>query len=179
MNSIVPQEFDIISKIWRDPKIRWVFVNGNVYLSIADGVQKYARITNHKTGEVRERTDKEAAAYWNQTLKKVLKSEGFQHMDAIHKFKLLARDGKRHPTDCTDPITFLRIIDSIRDPSLEPFRMAIARVLAKPLAIAIHDFREVTEGRGWAADEIRYLHEINYLPTYHHDDAFTDMGYHH
>ena len=60
---------------------------------------------------------------WKRTRER-LEQDGFQLDHAVIKLKLTALDGKKHPTDCADTETCLRIVQSIPSPKAEPLRKA-------------------------------------------------------
>jgi tyrosyl-tRNA synthetase len=65
--------------------------------------------------------------YWSD-LKIKLKKEGSEVYEKIVQLKLLAQDGKKHPTDVGDTETILRIIQTIPSPKAEPFKLWLAQV---------------------------------------------------
>jgi len=64
--------------------------------------------------------------YWSD-LKIKLTHEGFQLCDFIVQLKLLASDGKKYETDCTNTEGAFRIIQSIPSPKAEPFKLWLAK----------------------------------------------------
>ena len=58
-----------------------------------------------------------ARKYWNK-LKERLKKEGSQSVTNCHQLKMLAGDGKMRLTDVADPVTLLRIIQSVPSPKV-------------------------------------------------------------
>jgi len=58
-----------------------------------------------------------------------LSSEGYIEVsEKIGQLKMIAPDGKRRTTDCTNTETMFRIIQSIPSPKAEPFKRWLAKV---------------------------------------------------
>ena len=67
--------------------------------------------------------------YWSDLKTKLTNEEGFDQLyDFIVQLKLVANDGKKRETDCTDVQTLLRIIQSIPSPNAEPVKQWLAKV---------------------------------------------------
>lgn len=65
--------------------------------------------------------------YWN-ALKTKLLDEGSQLSQNMGQLKMLAPDGKMRMTDVADTEQLLRLIQSIRSPKAEPFKLWLAKV---------------------------------------------------
>jgi DNA-damage-inducible protein D len=67
--------------------------------------------------------------YWSDLKTKLKEDEGFSQLyEKIVRLKLIAPDGKKRETDCTDVETMLRIIQSVPSPKAEPVKQWLARV---------------------------------------------------
>ena len=71
-----------------------------------------------------------ASKYWS-VLKTRLKREGSELTTKCSQLKLIAEDGKPHPTDVANTELLLRLIQSIPSPKAEPFKLWLARVGAE------------------------------------------------
>jgi len=95
-----------IRKIWRDEK--W-------YFSIID-------IVYSLTGSLNPRD------YWYKLKTRVNEEEQIELSTICRRLKLIANDGKKRFTDCSDTEGVLRIIQSIPSPKAEPFKRWLAKV---------------------------------------------------
>ena len=68
-----------------------------------------------------------ARKYWNK-LKERLRKEGSQLVTNCHQLKLPAADGKMYRTDCAEPETILRLVQSVPSPKAEPIKLWLAKV---------------------------------------------------
>jgi len=68
-----------------------------------------------------------ARKYWNK-LKQRLREEGSQLVTNCHQLKLTAVDGKQRLTDCAQPETLLRLVQSVPSPKAEPIKLWLAKV---------------------------------------------------
>lgn len=67
--------------------------------------------------------------YWSDLKSKLKEDEGFTQLyEKIVQLKLVAPDGKKRETDCTDVKTLLRIIQSIPSKKAEPVKQWLAKV---------------------------------------------------
>src|SRR5260221_6467626 len=104
-------------KLFESQKIRshWDAEKEKWYFSVVDVIQVLTESNNSRR-------------YWSD-LKRKLEQEGFTHLyDFIVQLKIMASDGKKYATDCTDTETLLRIIQSIPSPKAEPFKQWLAKV---------------------------------------------------
>ncbi|HRK33016.1 MAG TPA: BRO family protein [Candidatus Hydrogenedentes bacterium] len=76
---------------------------------------------------IQQRDFQAARNYW-KVLKNRLKKEGSQSVTNCNRLKLVAEDGKMRFTDCADPETLLRIIQSVPSPRAEPIKLWLAKV---------------------------------------------------
>jgi len=76
---------------------------------------------------IQQRDFQAARNYW-KVLKNRLKKEGSQSVTNCNRLKLVAEDGKMRFTDCADPETLLRIIQSVPSPKAEPIKLWLAKV---------------------------------------------------
>ena len=96
-----------IRTAWDEEKEEW-------YFSIVDVVAVLTDSPNPQT-------------YW-RVLKKRLKDEGNETVTSCNALKMTAADGKRRLTYVADTEQFLRIVQSIPSPKVEPFRAWLAQV---------------------------------------------------
>ena len=104
-------------KLFQDQRVRtlWNDDNEKWFFSIVDVI---AVLTNSHNPR----------RYWSD-LKIKLKKEGYSELyESIVQLKLIADDGKKRNTDCTDTEGLLRIIQSIPSPKAEPFKLWLAKV---------------------------------------------------
>lgn len=105
--------------IFEQFKIRRVFDQATEtwYFSVVDIVQV---LTQQPDFQV-------ARKYWNK-LKERLGKEGSESVTNCHRLKLEAADGKKYLTDCADPETLLRLVQSVPSPRAEPIKLWLAKV---------------------------------------------------
>lgn len=101
--------------VFEGREIRKTIHNGEWWFSVIDIIQVL-------TGTERPRK------YWNDLKKKLLQEGYFELSEKIGQFKMLAPDGKKRLTDCSNTETLFRIIQSIPSPKAEPFKRWLARV---------------------------------------------------
>lgn len=101
--------------VFEGREIRKTIHNGEWWFSVIDIIQIL-------TGTERPRK------YWNDLKKKLLQEGYFELSEKIGQFKMLAPDGKKRLTDCSNTETLFRIIQSIPSPKAEPFKRWLARV---------------------------------------------------
>lgn len=71
---------------------------------------------------------KDPTDYWYR-LKKRLDTEELSELSTnCRQLKMLAKDGKKRPTDCANRETIFRLIQSIPSPNAEPFKLWFARL---------------------------------------------------
>ena len=92
---------------WDDETEEW-------YFSVVDIVRVLSESKNPTT-------------YWRK-LKQRLKEEGSETVTICHGLKMPAPDGKMRLTDVADTKGILRIIQSVRSPKTEPFKLWLAKV---------------------------------------------------
>jgi len=68
-----------------------------------------------------------ASNYW-KVLKNRLAKEGSQLVTNCNQLKLPAADGKMYRTDCAQPETILRLVQSVPSPKAEPIKLWLAKV---------------------------------------------------
>ena len=101
---------------FEDKKIRRIEHNGEWFFSVVDIV---AVLTESATPK----------RYWTDLKRKLKNEEGFFELyDKIVQLKLLANDGKKYATDCTNLETLFRIIQSVPSPKAEPIKQWLAKV---------------------------------------------------
>ncbi len=106
--------------VFEDYKIRRVYDDEKEiwYFSIIDIIQILIQQSDYQA----------ARNYW-KVLKNRLKKEGSdQTVTKCNQLKLLAPDGKYRLTDCADPETLLRLIQSVPSPKAEPIKLWLAKV---------------------------------------------------
>jgi hypothetical protein len=165
MNSIVPQnnDFDLFAKlIVMDQTIRRKDVNGVIYFAIIDVLSKM--MDSDRDTDVR--------MLWGNLKRSKALRNLLLNLQHIHF------GGRGRPIEGGDYETILNIVTSMSDKRPTELRMYINRRMAQTSETEMrYLLRQQSEGKALAAEEIRNLHEIKYLPTYDDDDAFTDMGY--
>ncbi|MEG1705298.1 MAG: BRO family protein [Clostridia bacterium] len=106
--------------LFENKKIRKEVHNNEWYFSVVDIIEI---LTESKIPK----------RYWTD-LKKKFENEGnFETYDKIVQLKLIAEDGKKRLTDCTDTKGLLRIIQSIPSPKAEPFKQWLAKIRSEQL----------------------------------------------
>jgi len=101
---------------FEEQKIRRQWHNKEWYFSITDVVSVLTDSTNSRR-------------YWSDLKRKISEEKGTDELyEKIVQLKLLSADGKRYATDCANPETMLRIIQSIPSPKAEPFKLWLAQV---------------------------------------------------
>lgn len=70
---------------------------------------------------------KMAGNYW-RALKSRLLKEGSETITKCNGLKMTAEDGKQRLTDCAEPETILRLVQSVPSPKAEPIKLWLARV---------------------------------------------------
>ena len=165
MNSIVPQQndFDLFAKlIVMDHSIRRKEVDGVVYFAITDVLSKM--VDSDRKDEVRK--------FWNDLKKSPrtkIKSEKIRH---IHF------GGKGRPLDGGDYELVLYIALSLPDERAITLRAYVANRMAKLSEPTFkYLLRQQSEGKALAAEEIRYLYEIEHLALPEKESADEDLGY--
>jgi hypothetical protein len=74
-----------------------------------------------------------AANYW-RVLKSRLKKEGSQAITKCNGLKMTAADGRQRLTDCAQPETILRLVQSVPSSKAEPIKLWLAKVGNERLA---------------------------------------------
>lgn len=118
---------------------------------------------------------KTARKYWAK-LKQRLGAEGSQLVTNCHQLKLTAEDGKKRLTDCAQPETLLRLVQSVPSPKAEPIKLWLAKVgyermqeLADP-ALSVDRARETWQKQGrsdkWITQRMNGQETRNKLTDY-------------
>lgn len=104
---------------FEDQNIRRVYDEGTEtwWFSVVDIVQVLTQQPDQTT----------ARKYWNK-LKQRLSEEGSRLVTDCHQLKLTAIDGKQRLTDCAQPETILRLVQSVPSPKAEPIKLWLAKV---------------------------------------------------
>jgi DNA-damage-inducible protein D len=76
---------------------------------------------------------RKAANYW-KVLKNRLAKEGSQLVTNCNQLKMTAEDGRQRLTDCAQPETILRLVQSVPSPKAEPIKLWLAKVGNERLA---------------------------------------------
>ena len=101
--------------LFENSKIRRQMYNGEWNYSIVDII---AILTDSK----------DPKDYWYR-LKKRLDTEELSELSTnCRQLKMIAKDGKKRPTDCANRETIFRLIQSIPSPNAEPFKLWFARL---------------------------------------------------
>ena len=170
MLQIVPHQndFDLFAKlIVMDQGIRRIEIDGVIYFAIVDVIEL---LSDAKRKDAPRK-------FWNDF------KQSRRMKDLSGKFRQLKvpskKDGKGYKTDCGDYAFILYISMSMPDEKANMIRAYVAERVARMSEPAFkYLIRQQSESKALAAEEIRHLHEIKYLPTYKDDDAFSDLGYH-
>ena len=109
---------DIVPALFEGHKIRRVVDKGVVYYSAIDVV-----------GAIIPES-KDPGNLWAKT-KPSLKADGIQLVNIIHRFKLLAVDGKMRLTDCLSAENVILMIEYLHSPKAAPFRIWFAQLTAE------------------------------------------------
>ncbi len=139
--------------LFNDEKIRRERYNDERYFSVVDIISILTQ-------------SPQPSRYRLELKEKLRKDEWYTEVFGnTEKLKMLAPDGKRHPTDAANTKTILRIIQSIPSPNAEPFKQWLATLwnerveetndpelwISRARARAIY----VYKSRGMTDDEIR------------------------
>ena len=170
MSQIVPHQndFDLFAKlIVMDQSIRRIENDGTIYFVLVDVVGKMID-ANRKM---------DASRFWYD-----FKRRSHRIGDVSERFRtisVLDKTGKRkQKMDGGDYETVLYIATSIPAEKANQLRAYVANRMAKLSEPTFkYLLRQQSEGNALAAEEIRYLYEIQYLPIYDDQDAFEDLGY--
>ena len=104
--------------LFENNKIRRQMYNGEWNYSIIDVV---AVLTEQKDYQ-------KSRKYWNKLKERIQKKENCEVVTNCHQLKLIAKDGKKRPTDCANRETIFRLIQSIPSPNAEPFKVWFAKL---------------------------------------------------
>lgn len=104
--------------LFENSKIRRQMYNGEWYYSVVDIVSILTEQEDYQ----------KSRKYWNKLKERLQKEESFEVVTNCHQLKLLAKDGKKRPTDCANRETIFRIIQSVPSPNAEPFKLWFARL---------------------------------------------------
>jgi len=96
-----------VRRAWNEKEEKWYFSVVDIVKILTDSV--------------------DAGAYWRK-LKQRMKEEGSEVVTKCHDLKLVAKDGKKYPTDVADVETIFRLIQSIPSPEAEPVKLWLAKV---------------------------------------------------
>lgn len=101
--------------LFENSRIRRQKYNGEWFYSIVDIIEILT--------ESKDPTD-----YWSK-LKKRIDTEEFAELSTnCRQLKLVAKDGKKRPTDCANRQTIFRLIQSVPSPNAEPFKQWFAQL---------------------------------------------------
>src|ERR1019366_127875 len=101
--------------LFKNQEIRKTCHNDEWWYSVVDIV-----------GALSQSTD--PSRYWPELKSNIIKeSGGSELLGEIEKLKMPGKDGKMYPTDCANPETIFRIIQSIPSPHAEPFKKWLAK----------------------------------------------------
>jgi len=101
--------------IFRGKKIRKTIYNNEWWFSVVDVVGILTDSENPRD-------------YWYRMKIRVKSEDEIQLSTICRQLKLLANDGKKYETDCSNTEGMLRIIQSIPSPKAEPFKIWLAKV---------------------------------------------------
>lgn len=101
--------------LFENSRIRRQMYNDEWYYSIVDIIEILTE-------------SKDPADYWSK-LKKRIDAEEFAELSTnCRQLKLVAKDGKKRPTDCANRQTIFRLIQSVPSPNAEPFKQWFAQL---------------------------------------------------
>lgn len=101
--------------LFENSRIRRQMYNDEWYYSIIDIIEILTE-------------SKDPADYWSK-LKKRIDAEEFAELSTnCRQLKLVAKDGKKRPTDCANRQTIFRLIQSVPSPNAEPFKQWFAQL---------------------------------------------------
>jgi len=101
--------------LFKGKKVRRIIYRGEWWFSVIDVIEIL-------TGTNRPRK------YWSDLKNKLVKEGYHEVSEKIGQLKLVASDGKKYLTDCTNTETTFRIVQSIPSPKAEPFKRWLAKV---------------------------------------------------
>lgn len=104
--------------LFENSKIRRQMFNGEWNYSIVDIVSILTEQNDYQ----------KSRKYWNKLKERLLKEEESEVVTNCHQLKLIAKDGKKRPTDCANRETIFRLIQSIPSPNAEPFKLWFAKL---------------------------------------------------
>ena len=104
--------------LFESNKIRRQMYNGEWNYSIIDVVSILTEQVDYQ----------KSRKYWNKLKERLQKEENSEVVTNCHQLKLIAKDGKKRPTDCANRETIFRLIQSIPSPNAEPFKLWFARL---------------------------------------------------
>ncbi|HRZ97641.1 MAG TPA: Bro-N domain-containing protein [Paludibacter sp.] len=104
-------------KLFESKKIRthWDEKEEKWYFSVVDVVEALTDSLNPRD-------------YWFKMKTRVKSEDGIELSTICRQLKLISSDGKKYSTDCADPQSLFRIIQSIPSPKAEPFKQWLAKV---------------------------------------------------
>ena len=128
--------------LFENSRIRRQMYNDEWYYSIVDIIEILT--------ESKDPTD-----YWSK-LKKRIDAEEFAELSTnCRQLKLVAKDGKKRPTDCANRQTIFRLIQSVPSPNAEPFKQWFAQLAEERIqeiidpSIAIERARQTYLKKGY------------------------------
>ena len=104
--------------LFESNKIRRQMYNGEWNYSIVDVISILTEQVDYQ----------KSRKYWNKLKERLQKEENSEVVTNCHQLKLIAKDGKKRPTDCANRETIFRLIQSIPSPNAEPFKLWFARL---------------------------------------------------
>ena len=122
--------------------------------------------------------------YWSDLKKRMLKEEQVQVYDlGVNLIKMPDQRGRMQPTDCANAEILLRLVQSVRSPNAEPFKIWLARVGAMMMDVgeerplrqqyraqldqSDRDLHELVEYHGMVTEEEHIqLTDANYAGLY-------------
>lgn len=102
--------------LFKGKEIRQVFHNNEWFFSVVDVLSAITDSTQPRR-------------YWSDLKTQLSEKEGYSELlGKIEQLKMIASDGKLHPTDAVNVETLFRIIQSVPSPKAEPFKKWLAKV---------------------------------------------------
>jgi DNA-damage-inducible protein D len=160
---------DFAIALFHDSPIRHIWHDGRWFYSVIDCM---GPLSGSRT----------PARYWSDLKRDLLANEQIDvYALGVKKLPLPAQDGRMSKTDCADTETMLRIIQSIKSPNAEPFKLWLARVGSDELSDEPEDerMRRLNYRRVlWRVKtSLLMLATERGIDTFDEIQAFIDSGY--
>ncbi|MDO9153641.1 MAG: Bro-N domain-containing protein [Paludibacter sp.] len=165
-NSIKLFESKKIRTYWDEKEEKW-------YFSVVDVVDALTDSLNSRD-------------YWFKMKTRVKSEDGIELSTICRQLKLISSDGKKYSTDCADPQTLFRIIQSIPSPKAEPFKQWLAKVgyermqemqdPAQSVDRARENWQKLGRSDKWIQQRMMGQETLNKLTDYWKDAGIKEPG---